>query len=245
MKDLDNLKTALHTPPPEGFTALDTGAIMSAGKRIRRRRRVQSGAGVVAVAAAVVVVVTGVNSFKTGEAPPVAAGGPALTTSAPPPPSPPATTDTPQESRPPLGDVIDTGVFDELGERVFYLVKVDAPEFPDVHMGLMSGHRAADGTLSGELMANDFKGSDRRPGFHDVDGGEFLRDQFVPVSGYYVGPVAKITSTVQGRTVEARLENWSEDPSVVVFWFTQKDVPLAKVLTPPIALGKDSARLPS
>jgi hypothetical protein len=241
MKDLDNLKTALHTPPPEGFAALDTGAIMSAGKRIRRRRRVQSGAGLVAVAAAVVLVVTGVNSFKTET--PVVAGGPSLTTSAPPPLT---TRDPAQESRVPLGDVIATGIFDPLGERVFYLVKVDAPvELPDTHFGLMAGHRAADGTLSGELMSNEFKGSDRRPGFHVVDGGEIIRDQFVPVSGYYVGPVEKISSTVQGKPVQARLAQWSEDPSVVVFWFIEQDVASSKLLTPPVAFGKNSAKLPS
>ena len=240
MKDLDNLKTALQTPPPEGFAALDTGAIISAGKRIRRRRRVRSGAGLVAVAAAVVLVVTGVNSFKTAETP-VATGGPSLTTSAPP----LTTRDPSQEPRVPLGDVIATGILDKLGERVFYLVKVDAPELPDTRFGLMAGHRAADGTLSGELMSNEFQGSDRRPGFHAIDGGELVGDQFMPVSGYYAGPVEKITSTVHGKPVEARLASWSEDPSIVVFWFTEEDVPSSTLLTPPVALGKNSVKLPS
>jgi hypothetical protein len=242
MKDIDNLKTALHTPPPEGFAALDTGAIMSAGKRIRRRRRVQSGAGLVAVAAAVVVVVTGVNSFKTEESP-VAVGGPSLTTSA----AAPATTWQPaQESRVPLGDVIGTGIFDDLGERVFYLVKVDLPvELPETRFGLMAGHRTADGKLTGELMSNELKGSDRRPGFHVVDGGETIRGQFMPVCGYYVGPAARITSTVHGNPVDAKLAYWSEDPAVVVFWFTEQDVPSSNLLTPPVAVGKNSAKLPS
>jgi hypothetical protein len=239
MTDLDNLRTALRTPPPEECGALDIERIMSAGKRIRRRRRVQGGAGIVAVAAAVVLVVAGADRLKTDT--PAAVGGPSLTTSAP-----VATLDPSQEAQVPLGDVISTGIRDPLGERVFYVVKVNLPvELPDTHFGLMAGHRTADGQLTSEQMSNEVTGSDRRPGFHVLDGGDLVRGQFLPVSGYYVGPAEKITTTVHGNTVEARLAKWSEDPSIVVFWFTQEDVPSSVALTPPLAFGKDSAKLPS
>lgn len=41
----------------------------------------------------------------------------------------------------------------------------------------------------------------------------------IPAFGYYSGPAAKITATIGGKTVQAHQTDWSEDPSVKVWWF--------------------------
>jgi hypothetical protein len=68
----------------------------------------------------------------------------------------------------------------------------------------------------------------------DVDGVDF------PFFGYYVGPARKIVS---GK-VTAQQQAWSEDPSVIVFWFDPADAPqgfTAKALT---AYDKGGDKLP-
>jgi hypothetical protein len=243
MNDLGKLRAALREPPAEELV-LDPARIMAAGRRIRRRRRMASASGLVAVAAAVVLVVTAAGQLR--QEGPVQAPAAALQTASPvvsPPPSPssPATTDAP---RPPFGAVIPTGLYDPLGERVFYAVEIDDPQvLPDVHFGLMAGHRSAGGQLTGGMLNNEFRGSDRSPGFHAVDGGELSEGQFLPVFGYFVGPAEEITTTVHGKTMLARQATWSKDSQVVIFWFSQADVPSSSVLTPLVAYGKGGVRL--
>ena len=240
MNDLGKLRAALHEPSAEELT-LDIAQVMATGRRIRRRRRMASATGLVAVAAAVVLVVTAAGQLR--QEGPAQAPAAALRTASPvvSPPPPPSATDAP---RPPLGEVIPTGIYDPLGERVFYAVEIDDPQvLPDVHFGLMAGHRGSDGQLTGGMLNNEFRGSDRSPGFHAVDGGETSEGQFLPVFGYFVGPAEEITTTVHGKTMVARQASWSKDPQVVVFWFSEADVPSAAVLTPLVAYGKGGVRL--
>jgi hypothetical protein len=115
-----------------------------------------------------------------------------------------------------LGDVIGTGIRDSSGELVFYGVKLQEPRLPDTTFGVMGGIRDAAGGLKDLVVANEYAGSDKAPGFHAVTGGANLDGHDVPSFGYYAGPAAKITST---GGVVAHQAKWSADPNVVVFWF--------------------------
>jgi hypothetical protein len=115
-----------------------------------------------------------------------------------------------------LGDVIGTGIRDSSGELVFYGVKLQEPRLPDTTFGIMGGIRDAAGGLKDLVVANEYAGSDKAPGFHAVTGGANLDGHDVPSFGYYAGPAAKITST---GGVVAHQAKWSADPNVVVFWF--------------------------
>jgi hypothetical protein len=96
------------------------------------------------------------------------------------------------------------------------------------------GHRTASGELIPGTSNNDFTATDR-PGFHYIMGGDASRGVFVPAFGYYVGPAARIEARVQGTTVQARVVPWSQNPSIVAFWFPQEVVPNANVLGVPNA----------
>jgi hypothetical protein len=118
-----------------------------------------------------------------------------------------------------LGDVIGTGIRDSSGELVFYGVKLQEPRLPNTTFGIMGGIRDAAGGLKDLVIANEFSGSDKAPGFHAVTGGANLDGHDVPSFGYYAGPAAKITANIGGATTVAHQASWSADPSVVVFWF--------------------------
>ncbi|MEV6829122.1 hypothetical protein [Amycolatopsis sp. NPDC051102] len=234
MNELDDFRAALRQPPEEPFAEPDLARIMADGTRLRRRRRLLTGTAGVAAAAAVVLVVVFAIQLRQPAPAPVAQ-----------PPSPPpavSTTSRVPAAEQPIGDVVGTGIRTPAGELVFYARAVDLPELPGVHFGLVAGLRSGT-SLQPLLVANEFRGSDRSFGFHATDGGETLDRQVIPVFGYFAGPAAKITTTVHGRTVEARLARWTADPSVVIFWFDAGDVPNSAVLTPLIAYDADGKRL--
>lgn len=121
----------------------------------------------------------------------------------------------------PLGTVVPTGLgASTSGGWLLYAVPIDDKQLPDTHFGLMLGRRLADGTLTGDVMTNETAGPDRAKGFHagqramTVDGGQ------TPTFGYYVGSAARITTKAHGNTVIARQARWSEDPSVIFYWFS-------------------------
>ncbi len=237
MSDLETLRSALREPPAEEFAAPDIAGIMTAGKRIRRRRRIATGVGGVAAAAVTVLVIAGAvalrePSHQQQQLPPAA--------SAPSSVSPP-TTETPKY--PPRGQVISIGSGPGGKELVLYASAINEPSLPDIQFGLNIGYRATDGTIESLLTTNEFKGSDRSFGFHATDGGEQIRDAFIPVFGYFAGPAVRITSTVGGKTVTAKSVVWSEDPTVVFFWFMPEDVSSSYVLTPLIAYDAKGQRL--
>jgi hypothetical protein len=236
MNDLDDFRAALRRPPNEPFAEPDLAKIMADGTRIRRRRRVlTSTAGVAAAAVVVLVVVFAVQLRQPAPAPVAQPPSISVTT-------PPSTTTGPPQSVP-LGDVVGTGIQTSAGEIVLFARAVDEPQLlPDIHFGLVAGFRSGT-SLQAALATNEVSGSDRSFGFHATDGGEVIRDEVIPVFGYFAGPVARITTTVKGKTVEANLAKWTEDPSVVFFWFDRTEVPDSGVLTPLIAYDGAGKRL--
>ncbi|MEU4669916.1 hypothetical protein AB0F91_18495 [Amycolatopsis sp. NPDC023774] len=254
MNDLDKLRAALREQPDQPFAAPDLDRIITDGRRIRRRR-IATGAGAAAAVAAVVGIVFGAVALRTPAEPtqvPVAAP-PAPTTSAPvasdgappatsPPPS-SASHQLPKSATQPYGDVIHTGNKTAGGELVFYATKIDDnTALPDVHFGIMAAIHTKSGYLS-LYASNEISGADRSFGFHATAGGIEAGGAWVPVYGYFAGPAVKIVSTVQGKPVQAQTALWSVDPSVVVFWFDEREVPDPAVLTPLVAYGKDGTRL--
>jgi hypothetical protein len=147
----------------------------------------------------------------------------------------------------PLGDVVSLGVKAGTGELVLYAIKVDEPQaLPGVDFGLMLAVRDANG-LRPVYDANETNGSARSFGFHATSGGFIagadVAQVQVPVLGYFAGPAARITSTVHGKPVAAHLAKWSEDQSVVFFWFDPAQVPSADALTPLAAYTAGGTRL--
>ncbi|MFD0787139.1 hypothetical protein ACFQZ8_24835, partial [Micromonospora azadirachtae] len=140
--------------------------------------------------------------------------------------TPAATTGSPGRSRPkPVGAVLSSGIRYGAEERVFYVVGVDVPKLPKVTIGLMAGRRNAAGELTSDVLINDVAGRDRHTGFHEIgydQQGDRPVHPPVPTFGYFVGPAARITGTVDGRQVSATLARWSEDPRMVIFWFNPK-----------------------
>ncbi|WP_409489318.1 hypothetical protein [Amycolatopsis sp. cmx-11-12] len=244
MTDLETLRSALREEPAEEFAAPDLGAIMTKGRRIRRRRRLATGAGGIAAAAVTVLVIVGAVALK--EPPPehqVLPPAASAPSSSPTSPIPTVTT-APYPQAVPLGDVVPLGV-KGAGNRelVLYASAFDEPSQPGIQFGLHVAYRNEDGTYDALLATNEYKGSDRSFGFHATDGGEVIQGTFVPVFGYFAGPAARITSTIRGKPVEAKTATWSEDPSVVIFWFEGSEVESSNVLTPLIAYDAKGQRL--
>ncbi|MEV4149750.1 hypothetical protein AB0J40_39255 [Amycolatopsis sp. NPDC049691] len=231
MNDLDDFRAALRQPPDEPFAEPDLAAIMAGGARIRRRRRVLTTTAGIAAAAVVVLVFVFAVQLRQPAPAPVAQ-----------PPSPVTSTPATPSAEQPIGDVVGTGIQTPAGEVVFFARAVDLPELPDIHFGVVAGFRSGT-SLRAALATNEFRGSDRSFGFHATDGGEVIGNQVIPVFGYFAGPAAKITTTVHGRTVEARLAKWTADPTVVIFWFHPDSVPDSASLTPLIAYDADGKRL--
>jgi hypothetical protein len=236
MNDLDDFRAALRRSPSEPFAEPDLARIMADGTRIRRRRRVLTTTAGIAAAATVVLVVVFAGQLR--QPPPAPVAQPP----APPTSSAPASTSAPPE-RPPLGDVVGTGIQTQAGEIVFFARAVDEPQIlPDIHFGLVAGFRSGT-SLQAALATNEVRGSDRSFGFHATDGGELISDQLIPVFGYFAGPATRITTTVHGKTVDASLTKWTEDPSVVFFWFDPVEVPDSGSLSPLVAYDSNGKRL--
>ena len=115
-----------------------------------------------------------------------------------------------------VGDVVPAG----FGGWSFWAQKVDSAELPKVRFGVMAGKRTGDG-LTGVVMSNETEGSDRAPGFHAVQTGMNVGGSDTPTFGYYAGPAAKITAK---GGVTAKQAVWSEDSTVVFFWFDPAQV---------------------
>ncbi|MGW3606556.1 hypothetical protein [Micromonospora sp. NPDC005161] len=229
MSELDRLRHAMRaTERPEA--TLDLAAVMRDGRRLRSRRRV-AGAGATTLAvglvAAVVAVVVGAlpGDPRTVERPPQVAVAPTppvgVSPTPPGTPGPTAATTIGRAEPPPspLGQVVDSGVRHGGDQRVYYVVPVSVPSQPRVKIGLAAGRRAPDGTLTTDLLVNDVEGADRSPGFHQIGYDSGGAAAPVPTFGYFVGPAHRITGTVDGRQVAARLARWSADKQVVIFWF--------------------------
>jgi hypothetical protein len=209
MSDLDSdfpdLHDTLHSPP--GFVAgsLDLEHIMRAGTR-RRRRIVATRAGIVVAALAVFaggLQTTGVLDGSHRNAPPAV-----TVTVAPTPPS-----------------IVETGLKAGAdGDWVIKTAKSEVMGAADDSFGFSINERDKNGKLTKEMVIDEVElGHELDPGFHAVEH-SYGYDKGVvqPAYGYFVGTPAKITGTVDGRTVIAKMTVMATPrarSSVVVFWF--------------------------
>lgn len=230
MTDLESLRSALREPPSESFSAPDLAKIMADGGRIRRRRRLATGGGVAAAVVAVVVVIFGAGELGRSGTVSTPAAAPTLSVAVP-----SATSEFPVPKHTQLGTLVDTGISSSQGELMIYGVKIDGSVAPGVTFGMMAGVRDATGSVTDVYLGNQTSGSDVAPGFHSLNGTLNAAGTFIPTFGYYVGPAAKITTTVHGQTVQAHLAQWSENSAVKILWFAQQDVPDSNLMTPPKA----------
>ncbi|MEV4726236.1 hypothetical protein [Micromonospora humida] len=241
MTEFEQLRRAMRAterPYPED---LDLTVIMRDGRRLRRRRRLV-GAG--ATALVTVLMASGVGLGVRWAGPPAPDRPPARAATVPDATPPATASPTPgptrwEPPRKPIGEVVDTGIRYGVEQRVYYLVAVDVPEAPRVRVGLMAGRRTPAGELTDDIVLNDVRGSDRRPGFHEIGYDDATPSDArppVPTFGYFVGPASRIVGTAGGRQVDARLARWSTDPELVIFWFDPVD------LTPGVRLDGIVAR---
>jgi hypothetical protein len=232
MTDLDTFRQALRAPgaPHRGApdpAALDIGKIMVKGRRIRRRRRLVAGGGSACLAAAVIFAVTGISHLGRQNPSPALAPAASVRPSVPSsgPPSGPARPSPVPSASPappaPAGGVISTGIRDQAGQLVFFVVRIHLRQLPGTGFGIMAGHRAGPGTLTGDVETNETTGSATAPGFHAVESPIETGDPgtAIPEFGYYAGPAAEITASVDGKPVRASTARWSLNPQIVIFWF--------------------------
>jgi hypothetical protein len=254
--NLDDLRDAMHSTPDFEPRPLDLAVVMAAGGRLRRRRRAAVGAA--SGLAVLALLVGGSQLTRPGTAEPAgpaAAAQPSVTAGSPAPAEPstaaepsaaPSAPGTAAEPRPgvALGDVVDTGMTADGLDRLLWMQRLDEPRLPPgVTIGIVAGRRTAAGELLPDIVNNEVNGSDRSPGFHALEMAMVVDGGATPAFGYYVGPAAKITVRADGRTVRARQAVWSEDPSVVLFWFTLKEVKPTSRVGKASAFDRTGARL--
>jgi hypothetical protein len=232
MTDLDTFRQALQAPgvPHRGApdpAALDIDKIMARGRRIRRRRRLAACGGSVCLAAGLISAVTGISHL--GRQDPSPAQAPAASVRSPVPS--PVPSSVPARPSPvpsaspvppvPAGRVIPAGIRDQAGELVFFVVRIHLGQLPGTGFGIMAGHRAASGTLTGDVETNETTGSATAPGFHAVESPieTGAPGTAIPEFGYYAGPAATITASVNGKPVQASIARWNLNPQIVIFWF--------------------------
>lgn len=245
MTDLSEFRAALRAPDPHQ-RPLDIAAIMVAGARVRRRRRITASAG--SGIALLVLIVAGSQLLRIAQArPPTIESAPQA--AAPPAAPGPLNTGTHTAAAPRiqnlLGDIIRTGIKAGDGEWIIYLTRIDSPHLPDTTMGISTGRLLPSGAVAGSYSSNETQGSDRAPGFHAVSGSQDVGGEQLPAFGYYVGSPATITGRAGGRAVTARTAVWSEDPSVVVFWFDPTSVDPGRKLTLLAAFDRQGGKLPA
>ncbi|MET8154646.1 hypothetical protein ACIBSW_29850 [Actinoplanes sp. NPDC049668] len=231
MNDLDDLRDAMNTPDFQP-KPLDIPAVMAAGGRLRRRRRLAVGA--TSGLAVLALLVGGAQLARPDGAGPVGAGSPGVHVS-------------PVEPRQDgaFGDVVDTGMRTGGVPRLLWVTELEDPALPDTAIGIATGRRDAGGGLVVDVTSNESEGSDRAPGFHAAQAPMEIGSGPVPAFGYYVGDAARITVTADGKTVKARQAVWSEDPSVVLFWFALDEVAPGARLSKVSAYDRDGRRLPA
>lgn len=245
MNEIGRLQEAMRATEQTSPDRFDVDLIMRKGRRLRHRRwAVRSGVVALSVAAVVGLIVgllPGRGPFEQGTQPEPAASATAPTPEVQKPENAPTLA-----PRTPIGEVVATGIRYGDDERVFHFVSISLPQAPDVTIGLAAARRAPDGSLTVDYLLNDFEGSDRGPGFHQIGydpSGELLPAVSVPTFGYFVGPATRIVGTIGDSQVTARLAPWSEDPAVVVFWFDPQSLTPGKRLDGIAAYGAQDQRL--
>jgi hypothetical protein len=233
MTDLGTLRRALQTPvrPDDGAPGfLDIDEIIVKGRRLRRRRRVTVAGASAALAAAVVTAVAGVGQPGQGSHPSQAsvplAPRPSVTASHGPARPSPAPTASPAA---PVGKVIVSGITGPAGALVFYAVKIGLASLPGTKFGIMAGYRDTAGRLSAAVETNETAGPGTTAGFHAVEAPMQAGSPStaIPEFGYYAGPAVTITGTMGGHKVRAATARWSQNRSIVIFWFPATAGPAA------------------
>jgi hypothetical protein len=176
-----------------------------------------------AVACAGVVVAANVAFAQSGPSTAPAAVdnvAPAAPASATPSPSASASpSDAPPQA---LGAIVDTGVKAKDGTWVLYAVPIKEKVLKNTHFGLMLGRKLPDGTVTADVVTNETSGADRAKGFHAGQGSMNVNGRDTLTFGYYAGGATKITAKAHGKTVTAKQAAWSQDKSVVFYWFPPK-----------------------
>jgi len=237
VNDLDDLRDAMRTTPDFEPRPLDLAVVMAAGGRLRRRRRFAVGA---ASGLAVLALLVGGAQFVR----PQAASQPAASQQ----PAGPATAVTDPVPAPSdaasgavLGEVVTTGLRDDLGERVLWVVSAE----PVAPFGIVSGRRLADGSLQPDVLANESTGSARAEGFHAAQAPMTVEGRATLAFGYYSGPATRITVQASGKRIDAMRAAWSEDPSIVLFWFPPELVKPGGKPSGLTAYDRDGGKLPA
>ncbi len=251
MNNLDDLRDAMHTTPDFEPRPLDLAVVMAAGGRLRRRRQLAVGA---ASGLAVLALLVGGAQFLGPQAvsQPPAAPAPAAPTPATSTPATSAATATPAVDPDPtsvddasgevLGEVVTTGLRDGDAERVLWVVSLEA----GASFGIGNGRRLADGSLRRDILANESDGAPRAPGFHAAQAAMNVDGRTTLAYGYYAGPATRITVQADGsRRIDAKLATWSEDPSIVLFWFTPDQVKPGAKLGTLTAFDRNGRKLPA
>jgi len=256
MTNLDDLKDAMAAPPDFVPRQIDLGSVMAAGGRVRRRRRLAVSA---ASGLAVVALLVGGAQFaghltagnrggpaqvaNQGESGQPTSTGPASTppTNTRPTTSPPShgspTDGSPTPVDAVLGDIIYTGI----NGWLLYASPIETASLPTTHFAVNLGlaEPNPNGTPTTVVTTNETEGSDRSTGFHAAEAAMNVNGKATLAFGYYVGAAKRITATADGRTVTAKHATWSEDPSVVFFWFSPGTGKLSQLT----AYGSDGKKL--
>jgi hypothetical protein len=240
---LEEFRSALREPAPEPMN-VSVDAIVAASRRRRAARRVGGAlTGVAAVGGTVAIVLAvsaGVGGKQAGGGTQAASGGgsnPAagsvskdgritsdpvtgLTTAGA---GVPRSGALPTETGiQPVGEAVRTGIQVRGGELVFWFGTLKSPTTSGKDVGFQAGVlRSGSGKLASTLLLNEPAARAYSPGFHEVWFGQAAGGGPAwSVVGYYVGPAARITTTVKGREVAAKLGAWNIRPDVHVFWVT-------------------------
>ena len=219
--------------------SLDPADIMVAGGRLRRRRRVMVAGGTAAVVVAAVVGVTAIARPEPRTVTPPAATTPSA--SAAPTHRPKLTSMNDYQG--PFGTVIDTNLVNADHEKwALFGVRPRGAKSTAAY-GLCIGVQGAKGDLEEFLTIDDT--ADSPAGFHTIQAATALDNNVEqPAFGYYAGPAKRITVTVDGKVVAARLVPWSLDPDITVFWFSPADVKPGDRITAPAAYDAAGGQLP-
>jgi hypothetical protein len=219
----DDFRAALHGPAAAGGDPAPLDEIVRQGRKLRARRRVASAMAGLAVFSIVVGGGAALWTKTSYSGPPAAAATAEIW---------PAGT---------WGEPVETGMTQPGGQVVLMLSFLRT-----TGMQSIGCFQAADRTLSGCRRDVDFTERTFATGFHAVHAaGRVDGRGELPVFGYFIGPVHKITARADGRPVTAQLSTWSEERDVVLFWFPLDQVAPDTVLTGWAAYDADGKSLPT
>ena len=205
MTDLDTFRAALQQPDDGRPPALDE--IIGAGRRLRRKRRIAATAAAVAVLVAAGA--AGITLWPDRSQPGIpAAAWPGVVVDA-----------TGSWGQPVL-----TGLRVKDRDIVVTAFHNVNSAYPDIPFGVRSCAVEPSGRFFPCKGTFDDVPPDRSPGFHAINLPINIEYVDLPMFGYYVGPAATITARADGRLVTAQTAQWSEDESVVLFWFRFDDL---------------------